>query len=81
MTDDLKAEHARGLSRAEWEQQFIARIKERLGGTVDDVTEIAAAELESWPEYDATLKFGDWKAWGPADAADENLSYWEDDEN
>ena len=50
-----------GIPRPEWERRFC--------------DEVAAAELESWPEAD-----DDWLTVTPESAAAENLSYWTDDD-
>ena len=60
-----------GIPRPEWERRLRDEVK-RATEAGDDV---AAAELESWPEAD-----DDWLTVTPEDAASENLSYWTDDE-
>lgn len=60
-----------GIPRTEWERRFCDEVK-RATEAGDDV---AAAELESWPEAD-----DDWLTVTPESAAAENLSYWTDDD-
>ncbi len=59
-----------GIPRAEWVRRFCDEIK-RAAQVCDD---IAAAELETWPESDE-----DWLTEDPENAARENLGYWTDD--
>lgn len=59
-----------GIPRAEWVRRFCDEIK-RVAEVGDD---IAAAELETWPESD-----DDWLTEAPESAARESLSYWTDD--
>lgn len=62
--------------RAEWELRFAAQFTTR--GIEFDTPAVAArviaAELESWPENE-----DGWLQYEPEEAADEQLSYWEDD--
>ena len=60
-----------GIPRAAWVRRFCDEIK-RAANADDD---IAAAELESWPESD-----DDWLTEDPENAARENLSNWTNDE-
>lgn len=69
------------IDRAEWERRFKLRFWERGAFAHPDVTNpqaladmIVPAELESWPVAE-----GDWEIITPEEAADEQLSNWEDD--
>ena len=66
-----------GIPRAEWVRRFCDEIKRTLN--VGD--DIAAAELESWPEFDDCPGANDdWLTEQPEAAAQENMSYWTNDE-
>lgn len=62
------------IPRAEWVRRFGDHIRKRLQ-VVDLDGVIANAELESWPEHDDV----DWELIEPEAAAEENLSYWDND--
>lgn len=65
-----------GIPRDEWVRRFCAEIL-RAGGMGE---ETAIAELASWPEHDPTKQGQeDWKTDLPEHAAQENMSYWDDD--
>ncbi len=69
-----------GIDRQEWERRFAARITERAVDedgkkpNTDELAEIIAVELESWP---STGDY-DWLIVSPEDAADEQMSNWVD---
>lgn len=66
-----------GIPRAKWERRFCDVIK-RAAEVGDD---IAAAELESWPEFDEQPGGNeDWLTEQPEIAAQENLTYWIDND-
>jgi chitodextrinase len=69
----LTAARQHGLTRAEWEAQFTARIGHQLQLAGAELEHVAAAELESWPDDGPSA---DWHDEGPAAAADDNLSNW-----
>lgn len=60
-----------GIPRPEWERRFCDEVKR----ATEAGDEVAAAELESWPEAD-----DDWLTVTPESAAAENLGYWTDDD-
>ena len=68
-----------GITRDEWENRFMARIKDKLHSEDDaelnaaTLRDVTASELESWP-----VSEDDWKSVLPEEAADEQLSYWTD---
>jgi hypothetical protein len=64
-----------GIPRDEWERRFKARLAERAVLTSEELPAVFDAEIESWPERES-----DWLTETPEEAADENLSYWTDDE-
>jgi hypothetical protein len=67
---------APAIDRQEWERRFVAHFGTR-GITFDSpkvMENVTRAELDSWPEREK-----DWLDISPEAAADENLSYWEDD--
>ena len=74
------------IDRPEWERRFTARIADRaidgdnnkLAG--EALKEIAAIELESWPEEDDDHNKTDWFVTLPEEAADEQMSNWLDDQ-
>lgn len=63
---------AHGIERDEWERRYIAAVF-MLGGICMSEA-VAAAELEAWP-----AEVDDWAYITPEAAADETLSYWDDD--
>lgn len=68
------------IDRAEWERRFYERIKTAAFGPDDApldaefAKEVGDAEIESWSTDD-----GDWLTTLPEEAADEQMSNWEDD--
>jgi hypothetical protein len=65
-----------GIARPLWEERFKARLAEKAVLTSEELPAVFDAEIESWPDTDDD----EWELIGPEEAADENLSYWDNDE-
>jgi hypothetical protein len=64
-----------GIARQVWEERFKARLADKAVLTSEELPAVFDAEIESWPDTR-----DDWAWIGPEEAADENLSYWDNDE-
>lgn len=67
------------MTRIEWERRYAARVRKRAGWTHEESVEAARVGAEGWERDERGC--GNAVEWiNPEDAADEEMSYWDDDE-